>query len=187
MKSIDFSILLRFGITAGVGSYIGSLIISYLGQDVIFYDYTAFNHIFKVEAFNFIIGILMLIFALIELIPSFKSKSFDKKWLPLGGFISGFFGGLSVERNLPAVSELRAPTLGRAISQFKSFGSSSKHAEIGPESFGIVVCRFVGTVPDILGLVWPSFRPKSGSKSKISGRILKSFRGPFSSAEAGCC
>ena len=48
-----------------------------------------------------------------------------------------------------------------------------KHAEIGPESFGIVVCRFVGTVPDILGLVWPSFRPKSGSKSKISGRILK--------------
>ena len=37
----------------------------------------------------------MLIFALIELIPSFKSKSFDKKCLPLGGFISGFFGGLS--------------------------------------------------------------------------------------------
>ena len=62
------------------------------------------------------------------------------------------------------------------ISQFKSFGSSSKRAEIGPESFGIVVCRFVGTVPDILGLVWPSFRPKSGSKSKISGRILNNFR-----------
>ncbi len=46
---------------------------------------------------------------------------------------------------------------------------------MGPESFGIVVCRFVGTVPDILGLVWPSLRPKSGSKSKISGRILKVF------------
>ncbi len=45
------------------------------------------------------------------------------------------------------------------------------------------MCRFVGTVPDIVGLVWPSFRPKSGSKSQISGRILKSFRGPFSSAE----
>ncbi len=46
-----------------------------------------------------------------------------------------------------------------------------KHAEIGPESFGVVVCRFVGTVPDILGLVWPSFRPKPGSKLKVSGRI----------------
>ncbi len=35
----------------------------------------------------------------------------------------------------------------------------------------------------------PSFRPKSGSKSKFSDRILQSFRGPFSSADAwpyGC-
>ena len=46
IESIDFSILLRFGITAGVGSYIGSLIISHLGQDVIFYDYKVFNQIF---------------------------------------------------------------------------------------------------------------------------------------------
>ena len=78
-----------------MGSYIGSLIISYIGQDVNFYDYNAFNHVFKVELFNFIIGILMIIFALIELMPSLKRKSFDEKWLPLGGFISGFFGGIS--------------------------------------------------------------------------------------------
>ncbi len=30
---------------------------------------------------------------------------------------------------------------------------------MGPEPFGIVVCRFVGTVPDILRLVWLRFRP----------------------------
>ncbi len=47
------------------------------------------------------------------------------------------------------------------------------------------MCRFVGTVPDILGLLWPSFRPDSGSKSNISGRILKSFQGPFGSADLG--
>ncbi len=34
-----------------------------------------------------------------------------------------------------------------------------------------------------LGLVWPGFRPKSASKSKVSGRILKHFRGPCSSGE----
>ncbi len=38
-----------------------------------------------------------------------------------------------------------------------------------------------GTVPDILGLVGPSFRSKSGSKLKIPRRILKSCRGPFRS------
>ncbi len=74
---------------------------------------------------------------------------------------------------------LLCPNFGWAISHIKNFGSSSKHTEICPESGGIVVCMFVGTVPDIWGLFWPSFRPKSGSKSKISGWILIYFRGPF--------
>ncbi len=66
-----------------------------------------------------------------------------------------------------------------------SFGPSSEHAEIGPESFGIVVCRSVGSVPCILGLVWRRFRLKSISKSKISGRILKNCPSSFSAAEPG--
>ena len=33
-----------------------------------------------------------------------------------------------------------------------SFGSLSKHNEIGPEAFGIVVCRFVGTVTGYFGI-----------------------------------
>ncbi len=45
------------------------------------------------------------------------------------------------------------------------------------------MCRFVGTVPDIWGLVWPNFKPNSGSESKISGRILNNSRDPFSPAE----
>ena len=79
---------------------------------------------------------------------------------------------------LPPPSPLSSslPLISAELSHsLNSFGSSTKHAEIGPESFGIVVCRFVGTVLDILGLVWPSFRPKSGSESTISGRILNKF------------
>ena len=38
--------------------------------------------------------------------------------------------------------------------------------------------RFVNTAPYILGVVWPSFRPRSGSKSKISGQIPKGCLGP---------
>ncbi len=70
-------------------------------------------------------------------------------------------------------------------SQFSSFGTWSKHPDPGPRSIGIVACRCVGTVPDILGLVWPSFRTNSGSKSEVSGRILNNFGGRFSSAEGG--
>ncbi len=63
----------------------------------------------------------------------------------------------------------------------KRFGSSARHAEPSPESFGIVVCRSVGTVPGFWGSVWPSFRLKSVSKSRTPGWSLKGFQGPFSS------
>ncbi len=47
--------------------------------------------------------------------------------------------------------------------------------------------RFVGTVPNVVGLVWPSLRPKSRSKLEISGRILTRFQGPLRSAQFRLC
>ena len=42
-----------------------------------------------------IIAALLIFFALFDLIPKLKNLEFNKKYLPIGGFISGFFGGLS--------------------------------------------------------------------------------------------
>jgi uncharacterized membrane protein YfcA len=42
-----------------------------------------------------IIGLLMIGFALFELLPRFRSLKFDRRYLSLGGLLSGFFGGLS--------------------------------------------------------------------------------------------
>ncbi len=67
-----------------------------------------------------------------------------------------------------------------------SFGSSSKHAEIGPESFGIVVCRLWVPCGGMWAWFGPALGPSPARKSKIPGRILKSFRGPLSSAEMSC-
>ena len=95
MSSINFSILIRFGITAVLGAYIGSFLVSKLSHDLIIYNYEFLNFNFKVELINFIIGVLMILFAFIELLPTLKTITFNKKYLPLGGFISGFFGGFS--------------------------------------------------------------------------------------------
>ena len=95
MRSINVSILIRFGITAILGAYIGSFLVSKLSHDLIIYNYEFSNFNFKVELINFIIGFLMVLFALIELLPTLKTITFNKKYLPLGGFISGFFGGFS--------------------------------------------------------------------------------------------
>ena len=44
---------------------------------------------------NLIIAILLILFAIIELLPWLKKLEFKKKFLPIGGLLSGFFGGLS--------------------------------------------------------------------------------------------
>ena len=41
------------------------------------------------------ISVLLIAFALIDLLPQLNKISFSKKLLPLGGALSGFFGGLS--------------------------------------------------------------------------------------------
>lgn len=41
------------------------------------------------------IALLLIGFSLFELVPTLKGVAFEKKLLPLGGLLSGFFGGLS--------------------------------------------------------------------------------------------
>ena len=49
----------------------------------------------NVSYLQFIIAIILIAFALIDLIPFFKRLKFNKSILPLGGILSGFFGGLT--------------------------------------------------------------------------------------------
>ncbi len=90
---------------------------------------------------------------------------------------------MSIDQSLGSQLNQRAQSDSVELSDSLKVSDRRRNTEIGPESWGIVVCPFVGAVPDTLGLVWPSFRLNFGSKSKISGRILKIVRGPFSSAE----
>ena len=42
-----------------------------------------------------VVGVLLLLFAALELFPRFRNLSFGAQYMPLGGVLSGFFGGLS--------------------------------------------------------------------------------------------
>jgi uncharacterized membrane protein YfcA len=42
-----------------------------------------------------VIGVVVILFAMLDLLPRFSKVAFDLRYLPLGGALSGFFGGLS--------------------------------------------------------------------------------------------
>ena len=94
-KSIDRAVLLRFGLPAIICSFIGAYLLSLITGMQPLYEYHAFDRQLAVTPVKLLIAILLAVFALIDLVPGLSKLSFPQKYLPLGGALSGFFGGLS--------------------------------------------------------------------------------------------
>ena len=94
-KHIDRTVLLRFGLPAVLAALLGAWLLSRLGTLPALHAYTAFGYRFEILPLKLVIGVLLLLFALIELVPKVRDMQFDARWQPLGGALSGFFGGLS--------------------------------------------------------------------------------------------
>lgn len=94
-RKVDREVLLRFGIPAVVAALAGSLLLLNITDTSPLFTYTAFGRHFTVYPVKFIMSVLLLVFAVIDLIPYFSTLQFSRNKLPIGGIISGFFGGLS--------------------------------------------------------------------------------------------
>lgn len=94
-RNANKEVLLRFGVPAVIAAIIGSWILLNIPNLQPLYSYNAFGKHFEVYPVKFIVSILLVIFASIDLIPYFNTLQFGKDKLPIGGALSGFFGGLS--------------------------------------------------------------------------------------------
>jgi uncharacterized protein len=94
-KKADYGVVLRFAITGAIGAAIGAYLLTYLDQLAPIFSYTIGAKLFTVSIVKVVIGFLIIIFALMDIVPSIFSLQFDRRYLLLGGFISGFFGGVS--------------------------------------------------------------------------------------------
>lgn len=94
-RHADKDVLLRFGVPAVIAAIIGSWILLNITGLPPLFSYYAFGRHIEVYPVKFIISILLIIFAGIDLIPYFNTLQFGKDKLPVGGALSGFLGGLS--------------------------------------------------------------------------------------------
>lgn len=89
------NILIKFGIPAMIFAFIGAFCLNLLSSAHTLFSYEIFGKQIEIESIKFIIGTLILLFVIVEISPKFKQMKFEPKFLPLGGSLSGFFGGLS--------------------------------------------------------------------------------------------
>ncbi|MES2748686.1 MAG: sulfite exporter TauE/SafE family protein [Bacteroidota bacterium] len=94
-RKANVTTVLAFGIPALLFAYIGATILKNLTTTEPLFDFTIASHTFTIMPIKLIVGVLLIVFALLDIIPKYKNIAFDKKYLPIGGVLSGFFGGLS--------------------------------------------------------------------------------------------
>lgn len=94
-KNANKEVLIRFGIPAVIAAFIGSYILLNIVDLKPLFTYQISNNTYEVYPVKFIISVILIVFASLDLIPYFQKLEFSKSKLPIGGIFSGFFGGLS--------------------------------------------------------------------------------------------
>lgn len=91
----DREVVIRFGAAAVVTAFVGAMALVRLSELEPWYAYHLAGAVREVTPVGVLVAVLMVVFALIEVGPASRKVRFDRKYLPLGGILSGFFGGLS--------------------------------------------------------------------------------------------
>jgi hypothetical protein len=95
-RNADRDVVLKFGLAAIIAAVFGAMTLGWLAESASSLSVEVNDRVVsEVTPVKLIIGFLMIGFALFELLPRFRKLEFDRRYLPLGGLLSGFFGGLS--------------------------------------------------------------------------------------------
>jgi uncharacterized protein len=94
-RNAERSVVLRFGIPAVIAALIGAVLLGTLGSQPPLAEYLIGDRAFEVTTVKVVVGLVIVVFAVLELTPAFGRLQWDRKYLPVGGAVSGFFGGLS--------------------------------------------------------------------------------------------
>lgn len=139
-RHADRRVVLRFGLPAIAAAVLGAWVLVRLADVPPLFTYPALGRELAVTPIKLVVGVLLVIFASIEVVPRLRDHSFSPRYMPLGGVLSGFFGGVSGMQGA-----LRSAFLARA--------GLTKEAFIGS---GVVIACMIDV--SRLGVYWSSLR-----------------------------
>jgi uncharacterized membrane protein YfcA len=162
-RHADKTVVLKFGAPAILSALLGAWVLLYLSNLKPLFTYLAYGRELQIMPVKLVVAVLMVIFALVELAPGGAPFSLPPRYLPLGGVLSGFFGGLSGHQGA-----LRSPFLLKMGLTKESFIAT-----------GVVISLMVD-IPRIVmyGLTLPGLHLES-NHSLLAAAILAAFAGAW--------
>lgn len=94
-KHANVKVLLQFGLPAALTAWFGAWLLGRMTPTTNWFEWNGQGMHGTVTPLKVLLALIMIGFALLELWPRFQRWQLDAKWMPVGGLLSGFFGGLS--------------------------------------------------------------------------------------------
>jgi uncharacterized membrane protein YfcA len=88
-------VLIKFGGPAILTAFAGAYLLTLLSETQPLLSYSLADRDFHITPLKLVIALMLFVFALFDIVPKLVKLNFHPKYLPLGGALSGFFGGLS--------------------------------------------------------------------------------------------
>ncbi len=94
-RDTDWRVAWRFGLPAALAALAGAALLQTASVLPVLAEYRLGERICQITILKLAMAAVIIGFAAYELHPRWSKAAFDAKWLPWGGALSGFFGGLS--------------------------------------------------------------------------------------------
>ena len=94
-RDADWRTVARFGVPAAIAALAGAGLLTLFSGLERLARYELAGQMHEITPVKLVIGLLITGFVLLELSPRFARLALPPSWIPLGGLLSGFFGGLS--------------------------------------------------------------------------------------------
>lgn len=94
-KDAKARVVLAFGVPAAASALVGAWLLTVLSGLPVLLRYDLGGRRAEITPVELVIATLIFSFALMDLLPGKPRLAFGPKWMPVGGILSGLFGGLS--------------------------------------------------------------------------------------------
>jgi uncharacterized membrane protein YfcA len=153
-RKANWSVVVRFAFPGALAAMAGAALLNLFNELKPVWSYQFGGQVHKIFVVDLVIGVAIVGFAFLDLLPWFRELTFDRKYLPVGGLLSGFFGGLS------GIHKPRSAFLIKAGLEKESFiGTGTVSAVIVDVARLLVygmsfyATKFAGVAPDMGGLI----------------------------------
>lgn len=166
-RSANWGVVLRFGLPAALAAVVGAGVLALFADLPALGRYEFGGERREISVIKLVIGIVILVFAVLELSPRFAALAFPPRYLTVGGILSGFFGGLSGNQ-------------GAFRSAFLIKAGLGKEAFIGTGAVSAVIVDTVRLVVYGLSFYAAGFAALSNDiGSLVAAAIIAAFLGAF--------